>query len=247
MNVLITGTTSGIGKCLANDLLKKNFFIIHVNRGSRFELCSSSEKEIFIKANIISLKDIELLLKKLIKIDKIPEYFYLNAGVNLPDINSKLEICTFQENFNINFYGSLNFISSSQKLKLLNKTFILFSSTSNIVPNPCHFGYFLSKYGLFKATSFLSASDKDNIYKCIILGPINTNISRNFKPPQGFQKFIFKLLIVEPDKCVKKIIEFSLTKKKFLFYPLKAIFIYYIAKFFIKLFPKAYNPSNRSE
>lgn len=240
MIVLITGTTSGIGKSLANDFLKKNDFVIHVNRGKSFKTVSYSNNEIFFESNIVSLDDIELLFKELVRINKVPNKFFLNAGVNIPDINMEIDILNFHENFNINFYGSLNFISTCNKFKLENRTFILFSSTSNIVPNPRHFGYYLSKFALFKATSFLSSSDKKNIYKCIILGPVNTNISRYFQPPKGFQKYLLMLLIVKPEDCAKKIIKFSSSNKKYLYFPFKAVLIYFLARFFLYFFPKAY-------
>ena len=53
----------------------------------------------------------------------------------------------------------------------------MFSSTSNIIPNPASYGYYASKSLLKESLKFLNLN-KTNEYKAIILGPVTTNISR---------------------------------------------------------------------
>ena len=248
MNILITGTSSGIGKSLCEKYKAIGNLVIHVNRGASFELYNDhSSNEFFIKCDITSFDHVDMIFKELSKKNIKLDFVYLNAGVNVPDFCPDFNLINFKKNMDINLYGSINFVGAAKANSVKGATFIFFSSTSNIVPNPFHFGYFLSKYSIFEAQKFFQKNERKNIYKVVILGPIKTNISRMFSPPKGFQLFILNFLIVNTSDCAEAIIKFSLSRKTVLRYPFKSIAIYYAAKILLFFLPNAYKVSERSE
>ena len=121
----------------------------------------------------------------------------------------------------------------------LANTILFMSSTSNIIPNPAAFGYYSSKYLLFKSIEYLN-KNKSNLYKAIILGPVETNISRNLEIPKGLSKLLLDFLNIRPELVVKPIEKFLLNKKSYLYFTLKAYIVYNIIYPILKIFPFLY-------
>ena len=234
--ILITGTTSGIGKELTNFYLDLNYNIIGIDRN----INNNFNKYEKYKQHIIDICDfakVDNLIKELILQDNVPEIFILNAGINIYDNKEYFDIKNFKKCFDINFYGTFNFISSIEKNNLKNKKILLISSTSSMIPNPKALGYFSSKMLLKKLSPFLN---KKNIYKVAILGPIKTNISRELNYPTGVASLIYKILIVDTTLLTKKLDKFLNNKKKILYFTKKSFFIYYMIKIILIFLPFLY-------
>lgn len=230
---LITGTTSGIGKKLSKLVTDKGDKVITVNR--KYSDQQSNNQN--FNLDITNFDEVFNLVNNLNSSSNIPDFFILNAGVNMFDNNNFLSIDDFKKCFDINFYGSMNFVSSIEKLSIKNVCFVFMSSTSNIVPNPAALGYFSSKYLINKISKYLS---KHNFYKVIILGPVKTNISRNTGQPKGIAKIIYKNLAINDDKACNKIYTFTKNKRKKLYYTKKSVIFYYMIKIILYVFPNLY-------
>ena len=130
------------------------------------------------------------------------------------------------------------------KLKIRNRKIICISSTSNIIPNPKALGYFSSKILLKKNFSLLNFN-KTNDYKTIILGPVQTKISRNLKKPVGIVGLIYRILQISSYDAAKKIISFAYSKRKTLHVTYFALVVYYLIKSIMFFIPNIYMKNER--
>ena len=242
MFTLITGTTNGIGKSIVNALLSKNLKVIGIDK--KINKFFKNKNFYSNKINILNKDSVFSFLKNLKKNNKRPDCFILNAGINIYDNDRNFNLDHFKECFNINFYGVMNFVDAIEKLKIRNKKIICISSTSNIIPNPKALGYFSSKILLKKNFSLLNFN-KTNHYKTIILGPVQTKISRNLKKPIGAAGLIYRILQISSDDAAKKIITFAYSPKKTLYVTYFALLIYYLIKSVIFFAPNIYMKNNR--
>ena len=132
------------------------------------------------------------------------------------------------------------------KLNIKDKKIICISSTSNIIPNPKALGYFSSKMLLKKNFNLLNFN-KTNIYKTIILGPVQTKISRNMKKPTGIAGKVYKVLQITSERAAGEIISFIDSSKKTLHITLFALSVYYIIKSLIFFVPGLYMKNSKND
>ena len=244
MFALITGTTNGIGKSIASELLSKNLKVIGIDK----KVNRSFKNKNFYpnKINILNKKKIYDFLLNLKKNKTLPECFILNAGINIYDNKGTFNLDNFKKCFDINFFGVINFVDAIEKLNIKDKKIICISSTSNIIPNPKALGYFSSKM-MLKKNFNLWNYNKTNIYKTIILSPVQTKISRNMKKPIGIAGIIYKVLQITPRQAANKIISFIDSSKKTLHVTFFALIVYYIIKFAIFFVPGLYMKNNKTD
>jgi len=244
MFALITGTTNGIGKSIASELLSKNLKVIGIDK----KVNRSFKNKNFYpnKINILNKKKIYDFLLNLKKNKTLPECFILNAGINIYDNKGTFNLDNFKKCFDINFFGVINFVDAIEKLNIKDKKIICISATTNIIPNPKALGYFSSKMMLKKNFNLLNYN-KTNIYKTIILSPVQTKISRNMKKPIGIAGIIYKVLQITPRQAANKIISFIDSSKKTLHVTFFALIVYYIIKFAIFFVPGLYMKNNKTD
>tara|TARA_Y100000590_G_scaffold469409_1_gene656829 strand:+ start:2848 stop:3582 length:735 start_codon:yes stop_codon:yes gene_type:complete len=244
MFALITGTTNGIGKSIASKLISKNLKVIGVDK----KINKSLKNKNFYpnKLNILDKKIIYNFLSKLKKNKKLPECFILNAGINIYDNKGSFNLDNFKKCFDINFFGVMNFVDAIEKLNIKDKKIVCISSTSNIIPNPKALGYFSSKILLKKNFNLLN-HNKTNIYKTIILGPVQTKISRNMKKPIGIAGKVYNILQITSERAASEIISFINSPKKTLHITLFALIVYYIIKSAIFFAPGLYMKNSKND
>ena len=233
---LITGTTNGIGKELTEFYLDSGHQVIGIDRNTN-SFAKKYPKFSQIITDITDFTEVDQIINNFAIDNKLPDIFILNAGINIYDNKKFFNILDFKKCFDINFYGTFNFVSSLEKNKIFNKSIVFISSTSNIIPNPASLGYYSSKFLLKKLFPFLS--NKNN-YKVAILGPIKTNISREIKPPTGFAKIIYNMLIVDAKPMCINLEKFINSNKEIFYYTKKSIIFYYIIKIILIFFPFLY-------
>ena len=87
--------------------------------------------------------------------------------------------------------------------------------------------------------------NKTNDYKTIILGPVQTKISRDLKKPKGLAGLIYRILQISPEAAAKKIIFFAHNSKKTLYVTFFALIVYYSIKCVIFFMPNIYMKNKR--
>lgn len=245
--VLITGTTSGIGKGLLEHYVSRGATVICVNRRQDPELAHRFPKVHFKEIDVSSYDSVSLLMSDLKKQNVSPSLLILNAGINKPDnFEDRFDYPAFNEVLTINLDGIFTFVAAARELGFKKVTFLGISSVSNIVPNPGHIGYYLSKWGILKGFEFLQKNDAYNAYKTVVLGPIHTKIMRNYKGPIGFQRKIFDFLARDVEGTVRAITSFTQGSRAVLYYPMGACLFYLVMKWILKVLPFLYGGTRRS-
>lgn len=236
--ILITGTTSGIGRALLERYQKDAIRVIAVNRRS-----VSEEPQKNVEYHVIDIsnqKDVSTLFDNLIARSIIPDIFILNAGIAKIDNSSKFNLTTFKEVFNINFLGVMTFVQEIQHRALKHKTIFSVSSCSNFVANPLQLGYHISKLNLQKSFRIFRRSDRFNVYKTAILGPVITAMTDRSRH-KGYQKYVFSHLLVTADQVAESIVRFIQRKGDTLYYPYRSVLIYFVGRLVLSLLPELYS------
>jgi len=214
--------------------------VIAVNRrvvGDSEQLAGASH----VTVDIADIDAVKELLANLEASKSLPDVFMLNAGINVPDNTGRFDFATFRRIMDVDLMGGLTFVGAAADLGLRNRTFVSFSSTSNIVPNPGHIGYFLAKKGLYDAFRLLRQTNPDNEYKVAVLGPVHSNIMRDSPPLDGLKKKIFEFLAVSSEEAAAAMVAFAKSQRRVLNYPLAAVAFYHFVRFVLFFVPSLYS------
>lgn len=244
--VLITGTTSGIGRALLAHYHRHGARVIAVNRRECPELWNEFPGVELETLDITCKNTVHTFLGRLERENRCPRLFVLNAGINRPDNFDGLDFDTFQEVMKINLLGVLSFAGAIHDLGLVGKTLTAISSTSNIIPNPAHIGYYLSKSAIQESFKLLRRRDPQNSYKTIVLGPVRTSIMAGYPQPEGLQRRIFDALAVTAEETASAAAEFFEGPRESLLYPKKAWIFYEAVSAVLALFPNLYSGTQRA-
>ena len=87
-SVLITGTTSGLGRGLLEHYVARDVKVIAVNRRRVAELEGRYPSVRFECLDVRSGKDVESLVSGLAASGALPDLFILNAGINRADVEA---------------------------------------------------------------------------------------------------------------------------------------------------------------
>ncbi len=244
--VLITGTTSGLGRGLMSHYQQQGWDVTVFNRRSDTQLESTFPGVHFKQIDVRDRSQIRDYFKQANDRNELPELYYLNAGINETDNFKCFSIEMFQEVIDINLIGVLNFIDAALPY-LQNKraTFVATSSTSNIFPNPNNLGYYISKLAETKIFEVLdSCYSKHGVeFKILILGPIATNIFSGGSMASKFQSRVRDTIMVTTDRAIPKIVRFVHSKKKIFYYPFKSVLLFRVAALIKKFIPNFYRGS----
>lgn len=240
---LITGTTSGIGRAILEQLLEEGFEIIGVNRREMPD-AEAFGRARFHRLDITDYDAVLGLLRQLEAGGDLPEAFFLNAGINMTDNAARFSFPTYQNVMDVNLRGTMTFLGAAAELGLKGRTFVGLSSTSNIVANPGNVGYYLSKRAVKQAFDVLRKADPANVYKVVVLGPVHTNIMRNSLPLEGMKKKIFDSLAVGADTAAQKITRFTFLPGNTLYYTTRSVLFYGLIRALLSIFPRLYMGSH---
>lgn len=242
--VLITGTTSGLGRAFHEYYVSKNVGVIEVNRRATEE---DPDRPVLHSEvlDITNPGEVFTFLMRLQRDGMLPDLFILNAGINLPDCIDGFDYQTFSKVMNINLNGALTFISAVSRLDLKGMTIATISSTSNIIPNSANLAYHLSKLNLAKVSNLLVSRDQNNYYKTVVLGPVHTNITANSPPLVGFTKLLFNLLAISPQKAAGACAKFFEGSGKTFYFTKLSVLFYFGVRFLLIFFPFLYSGTKR--
>jgi 3-oxoacyl-[acyl-carrier protein] reductase len=172
MKYIITGTSSGLGRCLAEKLISKG----HVLGISRTSTCSEKliKSEFFLNINYdFSINSNSTLFNNLIdqiKIftDKDNFSLILNAA-NFYSSNVRLSHSTLVSLFEVNVFSIINLFNELKNLKL--KRVLIINSISGLIGNSQQHEYSASKHAVMGFARSLAKSSKNENYDVMCINP----------------------------------------------------------------------------
>lgn len=226
-SVLITGTTSGVGRALLEHYAQDGANVISVNRRPVAELAARYPSVRFECVDVRAAEDVDRLVRHLAESDLLPEVFLLNAGINRVDNDVSFQLSSHREVIETNLYGVLNFVAALTRLPVLpvRRHVVAISSMANYAGNPYGLGYYTSKKALTASFDVWSRmyAGTDLVFQQVMLGPVRTAIftmDGKFPPWMVWIKNLFSASL---DGTVRAVSRFALTQKKKLIYPLQAL------------------------
>lgn len=244
--VLITGTTSGIGLGLLDHYYGLGHRVVSINRRADSDLEAKYSKAHFFVGDITSYAEMNQLVDQLVSQGLTPNLVVLNAGINKPDnFPDRFDYPAFEEVMRINLFGSMVLVAVLKNRGLSGLTFVGISSTSNIVPNPGHFSYYLTKWGIASGFKMFQKNDNRNSYKWVVLGPIRTQVMRYYEGPSGFNKRLLNFLMRDVNQLVPALTSFIESRRSVLYYPFGVCLFYWCANQGLKLIPFLYKGTQK--
>lgn len=212
MKILITGASGGVGRALAEQLVKAGHMVWGVAR--REELLKKIQSELgadkflFTKCDVGNENDVENAVKLMRTADFLPDVVVLNAAVLFP--NKDLRYSLFKQAVTINILGSLIWIDKfiNDFLKRGSGSFIAVSSISAFLPYPNGLPYSATKAALSMAfRSLLLRYKGNNIdFSVIYFGPIATLLTPHWANSVGKPRYFFVLTPEKAAACIKEVI-----------------------------------------
>jgi uncharacterized oxidoreductase len=226
-SVLITGTTSGLGRGLLQHYSEQAVKVISVNRRRVATLEAQYPSVRFECLDVRSAERVENLVRDLAASGDLPDVLILNAGINRLDNDAAFDLPLYREVVDTNLYGALNFIAPLTRVPAGSgeRHIVAISSMVNYAGNPYGLGYYASKKALtacFDVWADMYAGT-DLVFKQVMLGPVQTAIYTIGDRLPGWMVRIKSLSSASIDGTVGAISRFAPTRKRKLIYPLRAL------------------------
>lgn len=159
---LVTGSTKGIGKQIAIDLLKKGCFVIlnYANSDSeadlaREEISLISDQFAIIKANLSEYDGLDNLIKSVLQITEHIDYLILNAGITKRCSLNEVTREDWDKVFNTNLTIPFFLVQEMAPILRENGRIIFIGSFLGVVPHATSIAYGVSKSALFPLAKYL--------------------------------------------------------------------------------------------
>jgi NAD(P)-dependent dehydrogenase (short-subunit alcohol dehydrogenase family) len=234
-SVLITGTTSGLGRGLLEHYVERNAKVISVNRRRVAELEARYPSVRFECVDVRSAQDVELLVRGLAASGELPDLFILNAGINRPDNDETFDLPLYREVIETNLFGVLNFVGPLTQLPATGvpRHVVAINSMVSHAGNPYALGYQTSKKALTTSFDVWSSmyAGTDLVFKQVVLGPVQTSIfTMEGKLPRWMVR-LRNLSSTSLGSAVRAISRFARTRRKQLIHPWRALAVFGAVRF----------------
>jgi NAD(P)-dependent dehydrogenase (short-subunit alcohol dehydrogenase family) len=228
--VLVTGTTSGVGRALLELYAKRGAKVIAVNRRPVPELEACYPQVRFAAVDVRSETEVERLVRSLAESAELPNVFILNAGINQTDNDESFELGDFRSVIETNLYGVLNFVQPLTRLAPGGgpRHVVAISSMAAYVGNPYGLGYTTSKQALttcFDVWSRMYAGT-DLVFQRVMLGPVRTAIYTMHDRFPRWMVWIKNAFSASLGGTARAISRFADSRHQRLFYPRRAVPLY---------------------
>jgi NAD(P)-dependent dehydrogenase (short-subunit alcohol dehydrogenase family) len=229
-SVLITGTTSGLGRGLLEHYVQSGVKVISVNRRRFAQLEAHYPSVRFECVDVRSAQEVEVLLRALAASDELPDLFILNAGINRLDNDETFDLTLYREVIETNLYGVLNFIGPLTQLPAVkvDRHVLAIGSMVRYAGNPYGLGYQTSKRALTACFDVWSHmyTGTDLVFKQVILGPVSTSIYTMDGKLPSWTSRIRRLSSASLNGAVSAISRFARTRREKLIYPWRAFAVF---------------------
>lgn len=224
--VLITGTTSGLGRALVEHYVASGVKVIAVNRRRLADLEARHPAVRFECLDVRSAPEVEALVRGLAASGELPDVFILNAGINRLDNDEALDLPLYREVMETNLYGVLNFVAPLIQSPGSGgeRHVVAISSLATQAGNPYALGYQTSKKALtacFEVWSDMYART-DLVFKQVLLGPVQTSIYTMDDQLPRWTVRIKAWSSASLNDTVRAVANFAETRRAKLIYPWRA-------------------------
>lgn len=159
---LVTGSTKGIGKQIAIDLLKKGCYVI-LNYSSSdsdaesaaFDLSKISSEFSIVKANMATLDGLDSLIESVNKITNTLDYIILNTGTTKRDSFKEITFEDWNQIFNTNLTIPFFLVQRLEGCLQDNGRIIFTGSVLGLIPHAMSIPYGVSKSALVMLAKYL--------------------------------------------------------------------------------------------
>jgi NAD(P)-dependent dehydrogenase (short-subunit alcohol dehydrogenase family) len=224
--VLITGTTSGVGRALLEHYVRGGTQVIAVNRRRVAGLEAQFPSVRFECVDVRDAAAVDTLVRGLAADDRLPDVFILNAGINRVDNDEAFELAPFREVMDTNLYGVLSFVGPLSRLPgRVPCHVVAISSLATCAGNPYALGYSTSKRALtlcFEVWARMYVGT-DLVFQQVLLGPVPTAIYTMVDRLPAWMVRIRQRFSASLDGTARAIARFASTRKPKLIYPLRAL------------------------
>jgi gluconate 5-dehydrogenase len=229
-SVLITGTTSGLGRALLEHYVKSGAKVVSVNRRRVPELESRFPTVRFEHVDVRSAEHVARLIQSLSESAELPDAFILNAGINGVDNDESFRLAPYKEVLDTNLYGVLHFVAPLTALPRgkVPRHVIAISSMANYVGNPYGLGYHTSKRALTACFEVWSRmyEGTDLVFQQVMLGPVPTAIYTMTDELPAWMVRIRDAFSGSLDGTVRAVARLAETRRSKLFYPRRSVPLY---------------------
>lgn len=240
-SVLITGTTSGVGRALLEHYARRGVKVISVNRRRVAELEAHFPSVRFACVDVRSAEDVAELIRGLAASGELPEVFLLNAGINRVDNDESFQLPVYREVIETNLYGVLNFVGPLTQLPAgpVPRHVVAISSMVNYAGNPYGLGYDTSKKALTACFDVWSKMyvGTDLVFQRVMLGPVRTRIYTMADKFPVWMVWLKNLVSASLNGTVRAVSRFALTRKKRLIFPVRAFPLFLAIRLGQRLLP----------
>jgi NAD(P)-dependent dehydrogenase (short-subunit alcohol dehydrogenase family) len=229
-SVLITGTTSGVGRALLDHYVSTGARVISVNRRRVLELEADYPTVRFECVDVRASQAVHELVNDLAASEQLPNVFILNAGINRVDNDESFQLEAYRSVVETNLYGVLNFVQPLTQLKRgrVPRHLVAVSSMARYVGNPYALGYTTSKQALTECFDVWSKmyAGTDLVFQRVMLGPVHTAIYTMANDFPSWMVGLKEAFSASPEATARAISGFARSSKPTLFYPRRAVALY---------------------
>lgn len=225
--VLITGTTSGLGRALLEHYSGCGARVIAVNRRLVPELQVLFPSVHFACVDVRDAQAVFDLIGQLDAAGELPELLLLNAGINRVDNDEVFDISTYKHVLDTNLHGVLHFVAPLLRVPAGrgSRHVIAVSSLAALVGNPYGLGYHTSKRALTAcfATWSTMYAGTDLVFQQVLLGPVGTPM---YTMAEHFPQWMVRIRDTfsgSLEGAVEAIAHFAQSRRKRLIYPARAV------------------------
>lgn len=225
--VLITGTTSGVGRALLDRYARWGASVVAVNRRRVPELEAEYPSVRFEHVDVRDADGVRGLVERLAEAGALPDVFFLNAGINRVDNDESFDLDAYKAVLDTNLYGVLHFVGPLTRLPGDERPrhLVAIGSLARFVGNPYALGYSTSKRALTACFEVWSRtySGTDLVFQQVLLGPVPTAILTIDEHAPAWVARVRRWLTGSLDGAVRAIARFATTRRSKLFYPWRAV------------------------
>ena len=169
--VLITGASTGLGRCISKYLSSNDFSVYGTSRNPK--KYSDFEGLELIKHDLTSFKDSKSLVEKVLSIEGKIDVLINNAGSGFAGPIEEISIDDAKQLFDTNFFGHIDLIQAVIPSMRKNKTGLIINITSIAGYNNIPFGsiYCASKYSMECLGASLNMELKDFGIRVVNIAP----------------------------------------------------------------------------